>query len=179
MGKHLKSSMNASKVNEARFCHFNFRHLKVDFIFSMVRINRLLSADGSDLYIHTIFPKGTQKQCQRYIAKIRAGLKNQISEEVFQMVAKHLKENYGRPGFIPGFTFNGGICFIVIITACVSLYMGHVYITIKTWPIRKLKKLDLISKLGSIDEMAKKLASFRSSSPRQNTDDVEQIPMTS
>ena len=141
----------------------------------MVKINRLLSADGANLYIHTVFPVGTKKQCKKYLKKVRAGMTNQMTKEIFKLVQDHLIKQYGHPGFIWGLTFNGSIIFVVLLTSFVCFLLVYVYISIKTWPLRKLKALNITSQLGRIDELSQKIQSFRPG--QRNTGQPETAPM--
>ena len=144
----------------------------------MVPINRKLSAKLDILVLHLEFPVGTDAECKKYVENVRKGSVDKVKAQVLRAVKEEVLKLYGHPGFIPGFTFNGSIVCIVVLTVSSCILLAATYLWIKTRTLSKLNKLkdlDLEKGMNQVKELAAKVTSLGN---RHQTNEQEIMPMT-
>ena len=80
--------------------------------------------------VNIIYPIGTKSQCESYVKSVRDGAKDKLMAEIEKWIMKRIRAEYGLPGFIAGFTFNGSVALVVtaILTTAILIWILCLYI---------------------------------------------------
>ena len=81
---------------------------------NMVPVYHSGNANRTILFVHYFLPKGSSKECAKYVEDIRNGVRNQLEDRIAKSVEKKVRKDFRRDELVDGFSWNGSIWIIVL-----------------------------------------------------------------